>query len=152
MTKRKPSKSVLAMYANASELEKAFYAAFAEGDAEAMMALWHDDESVICIVPNLPYAQGYLSLMETWRTLFEIGRFKPLILANHALDNSQTVVHNQLVHMELTLNDNETMHHFNLHCTLVFTRTKDGWRISLFHASPAMDNNKLADEIPKLLH
>ena len=50
MTKRKPSKSVLAMYANASELEKAFYAAFAEGDAEAMMTLWHDDESVICIV------------------------------------------------------------------------------------------------------
>ena len=38
MPKRKPPKSVLAMFVNASELEQAFYAALAQGDVEQMMA------------------------------------------------------------------------------------------------------------------
>ena len=67
MPKRKPPKSVLAMFVNASELEQAFYAALAQGDVEQMMALWVDDQSAICILPNFPYAQGHLALSETWR-------------------------------------------------------------------------------------
>lgn len=152
MVKRKPSKSVLAMYANASELEKAFYAALAQGDVDGMMSLWRDDDASICILPNFPYAQGYLALADIWRTLFEIGQFKPQVLANHGLDNTQTAVHNQLLHIELALNSGDVVQHFNLHSTLVFTKNADGWRVALFHASVALDNNKLADEMPKLLH
>ncbi len=152
MPKRKPPKSVLAMFANASELEKAFYAALAQGDVEQMMALWVDDQSSICILPNFPYAQGQLALSETWRTLFEIGQFKAQVLASHCLDNIQTAVHNQLLHIELTLNQDGAVQHFNLHSTLVFSKTEDGWRVSLFHASVALDTNKLVEEMPKLLH
>ena len=152
MPKRKPPKSVLAMFVNASELEQAFYAALAQGDVEQMMALWVADQSAICILPNFPYAQGHLALSETWRTLFEIGRFKAQVLANHTLDTSQTAVHNQLLHIELTLNQDAAVQHFNLHSTLVFSKTKDGWRVSLFHASVALDTNKLVDEMPRLLH
>ena len=152
MPKRKPPKSVLAMFVNAAELEKAFYNALMQGDVEQMMALWVDDQSSICILPNFPYAQGHLAWSEIWRTLFEIGQFKTQVLASHSLDNSQTAVRNQLLHIELTLNQNDTVQHFNLHSTLVFSKTEDGWRISLFHASVALDTNKLAEEMPKLLH
>ena len=152
MVKRKPSKSVLAMYANASELEQAFHAALAQGDVDSMMALWRDDDASICILPNFPYAQGYLALTDIWRTLFEIGQFKAQVLASHCLDNIQTAVHNQLLHIELTLNQDGAVQHFNLHSTLVFSKTEDGWRVSLFHASVALDTNKLVEEMPKLLH
>lgn len=152
MAKRKPSKSVLALFANASELEQAFYTALAQGDVEQMMALWVDDQSSICILPNFPYAQGHLALAETWRTLFELGQFKAQVLASHTLDGSQTTVRNQLLHIELTLQQNSMTQHFNLHATLVFTKTTNGWRVSLFHTSVALDTNKLAEEMPKLLH
>ena len=116
------------------------------------LALWRDDDASICILPNFPYAQRYLALTDIWRTLFEIGQFKPQVLANHSLDNTQTAVHNQLLHIELALNAGDIVQHFNLHSTLVFTKNADGWRVALFHASVALDNNKLADEMPKLLH
>ena len=139
------------MFGSASELETSFYAALSAGDIEAMMKLWSEDEEIICILPNLPYAQGHIAVREMWETLFNLGQFNAHILATHTFDNLLTAVHTLLIHVQLTLANGETQA-FNLHTTQVYLKSEQSWRMSVYHATIAQDNNKLVDVLPSLLH
>lgn len=144
-------KAPKSLFGSASELETAFYAALSQGDIEAMMRVWSDDEEIICILPNLPYAQGHIAVHDLWENLFNIGQFKAHILATHTFDNLLTAVHTLLVHIQLTTRSGETQA-FNLHTTQVYLKSEQGWRMSVYHATVAQDNNKLTDVLPSLLH
>lgn len=139
------------MLGSASDLETAFYAALSAGDIEAMMKIWSEDEEIICILPNLPYSQGHIAVRDMWETLFNLGKFKAHILVTHTFDNLLTAVHTLLIHIQLTTANGETQS-FNLHTTQVYLKSEQGWRMSLYHATVAQDNNKLVDVIPNLLH
>ncbi|WP_162845219.1 YybH family protein [Hydromonas duriensis] len=139
------------MFSSASELEAAFYAALSAGDVDALMKVWSEDEDIICILPNLPYTQGHVAVRELWEMLFNIGRMNAHILATHTFDNLLTAVHTLLVHIQLTTPAGETQT-FNLHTTQVYLKSEQGWCMSLYHATIAQDNNKLADVLPNLLH
>ncbi len=139
------------MFGSASELETSFYAALSAGDIDAMMKLWSEDEEIICILPNLPYAQGHIAVREMWETLFNLGQFNAHILATHTFDNLLTAVHTLLIHVQLTLANGE-IQAFNLHTTQVYLKSEQSWRMSVYHATIAQDNNKLVDVLPSLLH
>ena len=139
---------------SAAELETAFYAALSSQDIEAMMALWAQDEEIICILPNVPYTQGLIEVRELWENLFSLGQFKAHVLATHTFDNLLTAVHTLLVNIQLTpknasASDTQS---FNLHTTQVYLKSELGWRLSVYHATLAQDNNKLLDVLPDLLH
>lgn len=139
------------MLGSANELETAFYAALAKGDIELLMSLWSPDEDVVCILPNLPYTQGHMDVRELWENLFNLGKINSHILAQHTFDNLLTAVHTLLVHIQLTQPDGDVQA-FNLHTTQVYLKSEQGWKISVYHATIAQDNNKIADIIPSLLH
>ena len=139
------------MLSSAAEVEAAFYAALSASDVEAMMKLWSEDEEIICILPNLPYAQGHIAVREMWETLFNLGQFNAHILATHTFDNLLTAVHTLLIHVQLTLANGE-IQAFNLHTTQVYLKSEQSWRMSVYHATIAQDNNKLVDVLPSLLH
>ena len=150
MSKRIPAPK--SMLNSASEIETAFYAALSGGDIEAMMALWSTDEDIICILPNVPYTQGHIEVRELWENLFNIGQFKAHILATHSFDNMLTAVHTLLVHVQIKSAQNGETQAFNLHTTQVYLKSEQGWKISVYHATVAQDNNKLMDVLPDLLH
>ena len=150
MSKRIPAPK--SMLNSASEIETAFYAALSGGDVEAMMKLWSPDEDIICILPSLPYTQGHIEVRELWENLFNIGQFKAHILATHSFDNMLTAVHTLLVHVQIKSAQNGETQAFNLHTTQVYLKSEQGWKISVYHATVAQDNNKLMDVLPDLLH
>ena len=142
------------MLSSAAEVEAAFYAALSASDVEAMMKLWSEDEEIICILPNVPYTQGHIAVRDLWENLFNIGRFNAHILATHTFDNMLTAVHTLLVHIQLTPKNapNGEVQTFNLHTTQVYLKSELGWKLSVYHATVAQDNNKLRDVLPDLLH
>jgi ketosteroid isomerase-like protein len=50
--------------------EAAFYAAFEARDLEAMMAVWAEDDSVVCIHPGAERLAGRAAVEEGWRQIF----------------------------------------------------------------------------------
>lgn len=144
-------KAPKSMFGSASDLENAFYTALSKGDIDGMMSVWSEDEEIICILPNLPYTQGHIEVRELWENVFNIGKLEAHILATHSFDNMLTAVHTLLVHIKITTaTDNSQT--FNLHTTQVYLKSEQGWRMSVYHATLAQDNNKLVDVLPSLLH
>ena len=50
-TPKPPPISTLAL-ASSSEVEQQFYAALRSADLEALMALWADDDDIVCVHPG----------------------------------------------------------------------------------------------------
>jgi len=57
----------------AREANAAFYAAFRQGDLEAMDALWARDEPVLCAHPGGGTIHGRIAVIASWHSLFTHG-------------------------------------------------------------------------------
>ena len=49
---------------SAAEVEAAFYEALNRADVEALMALWADDEEIVCIHPGGPRLHGHAAIQQ----------------------------------------------------------------------------------------
>ena len=61
------------IFATAEEAEQAFYDALANCDLEAMMAVWSEDEEIICIHPGGPRFSGFAAVREVFRKFEAVG-------------------------------------------------------------------------------
>jgi ketosteroid isomerase-like protein len=115
------------------QAEAAFYSAFEKADLGAMMAVWAEDEDILCIHPGRPRLVGMDAVRESWRALFAPGphmRFQLLdvrvqagrMLSVHNLYERITVVGQSKPHLVLATN--------------VYLLTPSGWRMLMHHASP----------------
>src|SRR5690606_3051776 len=62
-----------AILCTADAVEEAFYDAMQRGDLEAMMALWADDEDVLCIHPGSDRFIGLSAVRASWERIFRHG-------------------------------------------------------------------------------
>ena len=67
------------IYTTPQQAEAAFYEALERADLEAMMAVWAEDEEIICIHPGGARLAGYAAVREGWREVIAGGR-KPGVL------------------------------------------------------------------------
>ena len=58
------------IFSSPQDAETAFYDAFQNGNIEAMMSIWSNDEDIICIHPNSPRLQGRELIQESWLQIF----------------------------------------------------------------------------------
>lgn len=116
-----------------AEVEAAFYDALNRADVEALMALWADDEEVVCVHPGGPRLVGHRAIRESWTMLLEhggAGHIRPSQL--HETHNLMSAVHT--VVEGVTAAQGEPQH---LVATNVYMKTPKGWRIVLHHVSVA---------------
>ncbi len=111
----------------------AFYEAFEAADIEAMMAVWAEDEEIICIHPNGPRLIGYQAVRASWEKLF----------------NSETRISfnfsGEIMQQTVSIAIQSLFEHVNVSgesrgvvlATNIFLRTAAGWRMLMHHASPA---------------
>ena len=52
-----------------AEVEAAFYDALNRADVEALMALWADDEEIVCVHPGGARLIGHRAIRESWTML-----------------------------------------------------------------------------------
>ena len=116
------------------DAEAAFYEALERADLEAMMAVWAEDEEIVCIHPGGPRLIGYASIREAWRRMFDGGarlqvRLSQPTIVQGPLATATTVMEH------ISVRDDESVRP-PLVATNVYVRGALGWRMVLHHASP----------------
>jgi ketosteroid isomerase-like protein len=115
---------------SAVEVETAFYDALNRADVDALMALWADDEEIVCIHPGGPRLIGHAAIRASWSALLEHGGLHILPSQLHETHNLMSSVHTVIE--GTTAASGEAAH---LLATNVYVKTPRGWRIVLHHVS-----------------
>jgi ketosteroid isomerase-like protein len=117
---------------SAAEVESAFYDALNRADLASLMALWADDEEIVCIHPGGPRLIGHAVIEASWKTIFAAGALHIQPSQLHQTHNLMSSVH--------TVIEGVTAHSggpAHLLATNVYIKTPRGWRITLHHVSVA---------------
>jgi ketosteroid isomerase-like protein len=138
-------------FPTAQDAENAFYEALEKGDLEAMMAVWAEDEEIICVHPGGARLAGHAQVRESWRRLFSGGGSRIHVTRRIATQAMMVTVHS--VH-ETSPTPGGKRDAVTVAATNVYLRTASGWRMILHHASlgPATQDIERTEKPPKLLH
>ena len=126
-------KKVTPMNGSAAEVETAFYEALNRADIEALMALWAEDEEIVCIHPGGPRLHGHAAIQQSWEAILERGGLQIRPSQLYETKNLMTSVHTVIEGVTST-GSTEPAH---LVATNVYMKTPRGWRIVLHHVSVA---------------
>jgi ketosteroid isomerase-like protein len=124
-----------------ADAANAFYEAFEARDIEAMMAVWAEDEEIICVHPGGPRLVGYAAVRASWTELFagetrlRLHLSGPLLLQTIAMAV-------QSVTEQLTFGE-ESESRGSVEATNIFLQTPVGWRMLAHHASPSNEGATL---------
>ncbi|CAB1370073.1 YybH family protein [Denitratisoma oestradiolicum] len=135
-------------FATPDDAEAAFYEALERADLDAMMAIWAEDEEIVCVLPGGPRLAGYTLVREAWRRIFESGfRLNLRVTALSQVVNPFTAIHSRVEHVAVEGDDSTFA---PIVATNIFVRGALGWRLVVRHTSPAPP--EFEGEIPKILH
>lgn len=138
-------------FSSADEAEAAFYDALARADLEAMMAIWADDEEVVCVHPGGVRQVGLAAVRDGWRELFASGTRLHIQLSQQVAVN--TLVQSVRNMLEHVVAEGESRFAPPMAATNVFVRGPSGWRMVLHHASPLPDSEPAGlPDAPRTIH
>ena len=140
------------IFPTAQDAENAFYEALERGDLEGMMAVWSEDEDIVCVHPGGPRLAGQDQVRESWAKIFAGGTGPRVHISQQvAVSGMMIAVHS--VHENFSV-AGDARAHAAVIATNVYLRTAAGWRMIVHHASPAPAQPEPAprDAPPKLLH
>jgi uncharacterized protein (TIGR02246 family) len=121
-------------FASAEQAESEFYRAFQAHDLPAMMAVWSDEDDIVCIHPQGPLLEGHEQIRESWTQILQNSppiRFR--LTEQRRIDGDSLAIH--YVNENIYLTDGQQPP-LTIHATNVYRHTSKGWRIILHHASP----------------
>jgi len=123
------------LFTSPQDAEAAFYDAFEKADLDAMMAVWADEDDVVCIHPGSARLTGVEAVRESWRQIFGSGqRLRIRVRDLHRTQAMMVAVHSILEHLSV-VGDNRPRP--AVVATNVYQQTPRGWRMIVHHASPA---------------
>jgi uncharacterized protein (TIGR02246 family) len=139
------------IFPTAQDAENAFYEALERADLEGMMAVWAEDEDVICVHPTGARLCGQDQVRESWAKIFAGGAGPRVRITQQvALSGMMLAVHS--VHENFTL-EGDPRAQVPIIATNVYLRTAAGWRMIVHHASPApAQPADPSPDAPKILH
>lgn len=137
-------------FATAEDAQTAFYQAIERADLTQMMAIWSEDEDVVCIHPGGARHSGLAEVHESWRQIFLNGpqlRFR--LVAEKSYQGRMLSVHNvceQITHSTGAHPPTSAI------ATNVFVRSSQGWKMLTHHASPIPVERFQQQSSPSVLH
>ena len=132
MAHRKPPAT--AMGATPDELESRFYDALQRGDIEALMAVWADDDEIVCVHPGGPRVIGPAAIRASFEAIFAAGPIPVQPEQVHRLDALSGAVHHLVERIDVAGNEGPQTAY--VMATNVYLQTARGWRLVAHHASP----------------
>jgi uncharacterized protein (TIGR02246 family) len=137
--------------ASPDEVEAQFYQALREADIHKLMALWAEDEEVICVHPGGPRVIGQRAIRIAFEAMFSNGAIAAHPERVRRLHMPDAAVHNLVERIELQTGAGPRTG-FVL-ATNVYFRTAQGWRLMAHHASPGTpQETPEIVEAPAVLH
>ena len=140
------------IFPTAQDAQNAFYEALERSDLEAMMAVWSEDEDIVCVHPSGQRLAGQAPVREVWRQMFAGGaNMRVRITRQVVVTGVMLEVHS--VHENITV-AGEQRPRLPMVATNVYLRTAAGWRMIAHHASPAPAEPAAEppSASPKILH
>jgi uncharacterized protein (TIGR02246 family) len=139
------------IFTTSQDAETAFYEALEKADLEAMMAVWADDEDILCVHPGGARLAGVAQVRESWRQIFASGQSLRFRLVNQQSLNGMTLAVHSVY--EVISIAGEARSRNPMIATNIYMRTGNGWRMVAHHASPAPANPEVESKrAPKTLH
>ena len=123
------------IFPTAQDAENAFYEALERCDLDGMMAVWAEDEDIVCVHPGGPRLVGYEAVRAGWEQLFA-GETKLSFRLDEivVIETVGLALQSAVEHVTV---GNDPKPRGAAIATNVFLRTPSGWRIVVHHASPA---------------
>jgi ketosteroid isomerase-like protein len=144
------------IFPTAQDAENAFYEALERCDLDGMMAVWAEDEEIICIHPTGARLTGPAQIRDSWAQIFSGGpRARVHITSQVAISAMMLSVHSVHENFVLPGQAQGDARPVPIVATNVYLRTAAGWRMIVHHASPApAEKPPAAAEAPppKFLH
>jgi ketosteroid isomerase-like protein len=138
------------IHATPDEAEAAFYDAFERADLTAMMAIWADQDGVVCVHPQGPRLVGLDVIRDSYKQIFASGMsIKIQIVQAHQYHTQALAVH-CVVEMLTVQGENESPP--PIAAMNVFALTNDGWRMVAHHAGAVPPGNAMDDANAHTLH
>lgn len=126
-----PAASLLA---TPDDVEQQFYEAMQQGDLAKLMAVWADDEEIVCVHPGGGRVIGPAAIRATFEAIFEHNAIPVTVEQVHRLHTVGTAVHHLVE--RITVNTGEGVQTAWVLSTNVYLKTAQGWRLVAHHASP----------------
>ena len=142
------------IFPTAQDAENAFYEALERCDLEGMMAVWAEDDEIVCVHPAGTRLTGQDEVRESWAKLFAAGpRARVAVERQVAISGMMLAVHSVFETFNLPAAKGQAQP-APIVATNVYLRTAAGWRMIVHHASPAPAQPQAAqrDVAPKILH
>lgn len=142
---------VAAMLATPEDVEAQFYEALREGNLDKLMAVWAEDEEVVCIHPGGPRMVGAAAVRAAFEAVFASGSIAVQPDNVRRVQSLGAAVHSVVEKVQLQTSEGTRLGY--VMATNVYLKTGLGWRMVVHHASPGMPNEppELV-ETPSVLH
>jgi uncharacterized protein (TIGR02246 family) len=138
------------IFPTAQDAEAAFYEALERADLELMMAVWSEDEEILCVHPGGARLVGQDEVRESWRRIFAgATRARVHVTQQLAIAGPMVAVHSVQENFSVP---GEKRPMQSVVATNVYLRTAAGWRMIVHHGSPAPGAAEPPREPPKILH
>ncbi|HEX5127235.1 MAG TPA: nuclear transport factor 2 family protein [Rhodocyclaceae bacterium] len=139
------------IFATPDDAERAFYEALARSDLDTMMAVWAEDEEVVCVHPGGSRFSGLTAIREVWRQLFASG-VKLRIRTSHPVKTHAMLIAVHCVLEHVSIEGEDTIAPPMI-ATNVYSRGAHGWQMIVHHTSAAPDTEGLLlQETPRIVH
>lgn len=131
MTRNKPPHALLG---SADEIEAQFYEALQAGDIDKLMALWSDDDEIVCVHPGGPRLVGASAIRAGFEAIFANGAINAQPEKVRRVVAHSSAMHNVLERVEVLGPDGPAAAW--VIATNVYLKGAQGWRMVAHHASP----------------
>ena len=126
------------IFPTAQDAENAFYEALEAADLEGMMAVWAEDEEIVCVHPAGPRLTGQDQVRRSWAEIFAGGARTRVHLTQQVMLSAMMLeVHSVQENFVAESSASGAARPAPIVATNVYLRTAAGWRMIVHHASPA---------------
>jgi ketosteroid isomerase-like protein len=146
-----PKARAAALHASPEDAEAQFYDALRDGDLDRVMAVWADDDDVVCVHPGGTRVVGPQGVRAAFEAIFANGHIA--VHAEHVkrVNAMGSAVHSVLERIEVVTVEGPRTGW--IVATNVYVKTGEGWRMVAHHASPgAPDEIQEIADTPSVLH
>lgn len=140
-----------AMFGSPDDIEAQFYEALQRGDIDKLMAVWSDDDEIVCVHPGGPRLVGATAIRASFEAIFSNGVINAQPEQIRRVVSLTTAVHNLLERVEMMSEDG--LQAAWVIATNVYLKGAQGWRMVAHHASPGTPQEvQEIIEVASILH
>lgn len=116
------------------DIEQQFYEALQQGDIERLMAVWADDEDIVCVHPGGPRMIGARAIRASFDAMFSNGSIQAEPEQVRRMQTHSAAVHSVVERIRVMTDEGPQSAW--VAATNVYVQTAMGWRMVAHHASP----------------